>query len=59
MRNKAVIENLVAISLNKAQYLKADIENGKPHVTSQYAVDQLAMIESRLNDALNYLQLED
>jgi hypothetical protein len=59
MRNKYVIENLVALSLNKAQYLKVDIENGKPHVTGQYAAEQLAMIESKLNDVMNYLQLED
>lgn len=59
MRNKNVIENLAATSLNKTQYLLADIGNNKPHATAQYVTEQLAEIESRLSSLLNYLELED
>jgi len=59
MRNKQVIEQLIERTNQTIDFLHKDIDSNKPHVTTDYVKNQLAVCLRNLDTTQQYLSLEE
>ena len=59
MRNKQVIEDLAARLNQVLDFLHNDIDSGKPHMTAEYAKQQLGQSLVYIESLRQYLDLEN
>lgn len=59
MRNKQAIEDLAARVNQILDFLHNDIDSGKPHMTSEYAKQQLGQSLIYMESLRQYLDLEN
>ena len=59
MRNKQAIEDLAARLTQVLDLLHNDVDSGKPHMTTEYAKQQLGQSLIYLESLRQYLDLEN
>lgn len=59
MRYKSIIEDNTTSALQAIVNLKNDVASGKPHVTVEYVQQVLDFIETKLDNTIQYLNIED
>ncbi len=59
MRNKQAIEDLAARLTQVLDLLHNDIDSGKPHITAEFAKQQLGQAIIYLESLRQYLDLEN
>lgn len=59
MKHKQHIDRSLEDCENLLATVALEVESGKPYVTGEYVAQRLAVIKHKVEDARNYLQLED
>lgn len=59
MRYKSIIDDNITTALQTLANLKSDLSNEKPHVTVEYMTNVISHVESKLETAAQYLEIEE
>ncbi len=59
MRYKSIIDDNITTALQTLANLKSDLSNGKLHVTVEYMTSVISHVESKLETAAQYLEIEE